>query len=153
MLQERGQNISKAKKGKESNHKGKTRPWAGQQRKIKSVEQHTEETKAKISAKKKGQIPWNKGLPGRPAPNKGIPMSEEAKDKMRLSKNAQACKTPYGLFQYFSTFYDYCIQENIFPNRKISNLKNFLRFQFTQHIEGYEYISREEYIRLTGKQS
>jgi hypothetical protein len=47
-----GQAISTVRKGQESNHKGKTRPWAGKPRVNKSVEHHTEETKKKISKTK-----------------------------------------------------------------------------------------------------
>jgi len=138
--EDRNTNISKAKKNIESIHKGKTRPWSGQKRKIKSIEQHTKETKAKISAKKKGQIPWNKGLP----------MDDTSKDKVRLTKNSKACKTPYGVFQFFSYFLDYCIRENIFVDKKI-NVRYFLRRQFAKQVEGYEYISQEEYQKIIRK--
>lgn len=56
----------------------------------------SEETKKEMSDKLQGRVPWNKGLTGLPAPergfkpgdipwNKGIPMREDSKDKLRLS--------------------------------------------------------------------
>lgn len=47
---------------------------------------HSEETKRNISNAKIGSIPWNKGLVGvQTAWNKGIPRSEETKQKIRES--------------------------------------------------------------------
>lgn len=148
-IEKKNQSISRSRKGQTSNHKGLARPWRGQKRINKSVEQHTEETKAKISASKKGIPAWNKGLTGHVAWNKGQAMTDETKNKIRQSKNAQACKTPFGLFQYFADFVLHCQTKNLFPNRN-SYLKTFLRNQFTKRIEGYEYISQEEYSILTG---
>ena len=44
---------------------------------------HSEETRKKLSIAHKGQPAWNKGLP---SPKKGIPRSEETKQKIRKTK-------------------------------------------------------------------
>ena len=47
---------------------------------------HTEETKINIALAKIGKAPWNKGLVGvQTAWNKGLPRSEETKQKIRES--------------------------------------------------------------------
>lgn len=65
---------AKMKKPKSEEHKAKLR------------KPKTEEHKAKLKEANKGQIPWNKGLKGsQVAWNKGIPRTEEVKEKIRIA--------------------------------------------------------------------
>jgi hypothetical protein len=57
----------------------------------------SEETRAKMSAAKKGKAPPNKGVTGKPAHNKGVPATEDAKRKMRESRLAYIQKN--GLYE------------------------------------------------------
>lgn len=125
LSEQQKENISKSRKGQESNHKGKTRPWAGKPRENKSIEHHTEETKARISKSKLGT----------PAPNKGVPMKEESKQKM-----SKIIVTPDGIFlsrTKAAEYYGVC-------GPVISHRLN-------KYPKEYYYISREEYTLLTGK--
>lgn len=121
----RNKSISEAKQGKESYHKGKTRPWAGKKRINKSVETHTEETKSKISKSKIGCKAWNDG----------IPMKENAKQKM-----SKIIVTPDGIFLSRGKAAEHY---NVNPV--------VITHRCQRYPKDYYYITQEEYIMLTGK--
>ena len=141
--------ISQSKKGKISNHKGKTRPWAGKSRLNKSVNQHSAETKHKISSTKINKSLEEKALTnnkiskskkGQASWNKGIAMSDNAKQKQSLAKKGKPGKsiksvqTELGIFQ--------SVKEAIAFHKAhgILNAEKKLMYALKNRLTGYKYL-------------
>jgi hypothetical protein len=90
---------------------------------------------------------------GRIAHNKGKSTPEYVKEKQRKShkgvvaSNRKPCKTPFGIFISCSA-----AGEMYNQLRGVTNGINAVYNKIKNQKEGYYYISKEEYTRLTGKE-
>jgi len=158
--QSRGEQISKAKRGKESNHKGKTRPWKGKpshfagqthtietrnkisKTKLSTSDVDKQEISKKISASKKGQESWNKG----------IAMSDETKQKQSLAKKGKPGKSIKPVLTELGIFASVKEAIEFHTLAGISNAVKKLAKNLKEKTNGCKYLSKEEYIMLTGKE-
>lgn len=156
----RGEQISKSRKGQESNHKGKTRPWKGKtghfagkthtietakkisKTKLSKSDLEKQEVSKKISDSKKGQKTWNKG----------IAMSDEAKQKQSLAKKGKPGKSIKPILTELGIFPSVKAAIEFHKQAGILNAEKKLMRNLKEETNGYRYISKEEYIMLTGKE-